>query len=383
MATTKIIELAVPRLVRAECKRCAPGNEESLAVVDVMPLGIASVDRSEAPLAISKRDNVAGRVVDLKWRAFGGSFYRPLSYGGREDGCTPEQASRHLAARAAEHVTSDGKYLRHGDEEEVFPIRGTFEPANVSRGLRDVAFHPIRRMVDDGVDRQRRHRVEAERNLLLVDGVLHHRAPAPYQRLVGMRDGFPHVMSVAPYLNGDMWKDARERHDPWFTFLPHEEDDLATAVEAFLSPETAARYPLGNVLGTHHRFRVEDEDAYRSVVAASPELRYADSAAGKLLGLLKDRVGSLPDDAVHAYLELRRRVAAGFDGVDANADFAPVRNLCLEVDTFLDSGGRFLDAVSGLPSATAIGAASRFAVERFDLTVAPRIDAEDGRALVF
>ena len=175
------------------------------------------------------------------------------------------------------------------------------------RGLRRIGEHPVREVHDDGREAQAAVAAEVSRNLVLVDGLLCHRAPAPYAGVSSV-SGHQVVTAQAARPLLDPWEalpDARAR-EPWAAF-PLGSEGAAAYAEG-LAARCAGPRP-GKVNLFLDDLEVVDRAAYDAAYGASPSellARCWETFASGIAPWLKD-VG---DDVVGQYIAARAAVSA-------------------------------------------------------------------------
>lgn len=298
----EIIDLPMPRRVKAVFARCR--NPQEALVIDTVPLRIRSMTSDEAPVAL--RLSKEGRRADLVWRECGGQLVENMSY----RYTSPEGiAERYAAFLATGSRAAVGGWNVPKDPElyDVKPIVGDTDDERLNQAVLPGA---LRNMVDDGMAGQQELRRTLEERMVLVDGELHVASPMPVYAC-GVGEYFKEPTMRIRSLAQNGWSAGPADEDPWLVF---QADEIETA-RAFTSQ-------VGVECGDDFAvLEIVDREAYGRV----REGRVADVLlrSGRIfLGHVRHSIGFFGDDAISAYLVLRRACGAGVEASGGEAAFA-------------------------------------------------------------
>ena len=287
--------LPLPRAVRGIVR--PRRTSELVAVHDVMPVMVESLDDAQAPVVLRRHVHVPSQYA-FDVRLHEGRFLMPLDYGGLPRGCRPEELPALLLDRVARTLQN-----RHVDDRRVlWDWKGMLGDAGVrGEAIPAADSLPLARIEEDGRAAQAEVAAHLARELVLVDGHLHHVVHAP-RYMVSMSSRSTYIECCTPF------PDPRKADAGPYGSRDFRPDRLEDA-EAFAS---ALRAAAGAEAGETRTFEVFRPDL---VAAALPPDDLPAAAAAGLRDFGKacaPMAGHLDDADLLAYLELR---ALGRDGL--------------------------------------------------------------------
>lgn len=321
----EVVRLDVPRTVVAEVARTRRGETKRLAVLEPVAVSLASLRSEDAPVVLRLPPAKGGGACD-SWRLLDGAFYRPFLCD-RDLGATPAEASERIAIRASFHVGRPTAALLQANPaadhatrlsgERFVNLSAAFDRVEGERGIGTIQGHGIRRIVDPGDGDLPAIIERIGRDLVLVDGRLHHRSPAPGYALRGAdgRDGWFRLEALDPYLDG-MSKPSGSTQ-AWTRFGPHRADEAMRMMAEIPAEDWFA---MSEPSRRGRPFEVLDAEAVAAAVPDETPHAFALACVEGFAALAGPSVHAFSDDVVEAYLDLRRawaRLSAGGDPGEA------------------------------------------------------------------